>query len=129
MKFKGLFNALLLLTFTAGNAWAATSALNNNVRIFEDTIWLAVFTLMIVAGWKLQKLSSGGATFAYWLLALAGLSGWLWKGIGLFKRVIIVNEPKWLFSLTRETFEGLTGIILAIACLVLVLSISRLYRA
>ena len=41
--------------------------------------------------------------------------------------MFVVNEPAWIFSLTRETFEGLTGIILAGAFLVLVISIKRIY--
>ena len=128
MGFTKLDQILLLwLVFPASNAFAGISTVNNNFRIFEDTLWLGVFTLMIIAGLKLKKLAGGSAALAYALLAVTGLSGWLWKGIGLVKRVFVVNEPAWIFSLTRETFEGLTGIILAGAFLVLVISIKRIY--
>ena len=109
-------------------AWCATSALNNNMRVFEDTLWLTVFTLMMVAGRRLSEISSGGARIGYILLSLTGFSGWLWKGIGLVKRVTLVDEPAWLFCVARETFEGLTGVVLAIALLTLVISIRRIYR-
>lgn len=128
MRFRSTLAALLLWLTPVGAVIAATSAVNNNVRIFEDTLWLIVFTLMVVAGSKLSEISGGGTRLAYWLLSLTGISGWLWKGIGLAKRVLLLDEPAWLFSVTRETFEGLTGVVLAMAFLVLVTSLRRLYR-
>ncbi len=120
--------ALAVFVALPNGALAATSALNNNMRVLEDTLWLTVFTLMIIAGTKLSEISSGGVRSGYFLLTLAGISGWLWKGIGLVKRVMLLDEPQWLFGVARETFEGLTGILLAIALLVLVVALRRIYR-
>ncbi len=50
-------------------------------------------------------------------------------GIGLVKRTLIINEPKWFFVVARETFEGFAGIVLAISFIVLVVAISKVYRS
>lgn len=107
---------------------AAISPLNNNVRIFEDTLWLAAFTLMTFSGFLLRRVSGGLTRTGYLLLALAGFSGAAWKGIGLVKRLLLLDEPKWLFSLTRETFEGLTGLILAAAFITIAYSVIQLVK-
>ena len=120
--------AVCALLLPVPAALAATSVVNNNVRIFEDTLWLIVFTLMTVAGLLLKGVSGGSGRNGFLLLALAGVSGWLWKGIGLVKRVFVLNEPVWLFSLARETFEGLTGIILAVAFLLIVYSVVKVLQ-
>ena len=126
---KTMGASMLAVALPINQAIAATSALNNNLRIFEDTIWLITFTLMIIAGLLLRNLSGGFSSPGYILLAATGLLGWLWKGIGLVKRVFILNEPAWLFNVARETFEGLTGIVLALASILLVYSILKVYKA
>jgi hypothetical protein len=107
---------------------AATSTMNNHVRIFEDTVWCVAFTLMIVAGLCLKRLAGFQSQTGYALFALAGLCGWLWKAIGLVKRIFMVKEPVWFFDVTRETLEGLTGLILALAFIVLAISLKQVYR-
>lgn len=107
---------------------AAISPLNNNVRIFEDTLWLAAFTLMTFSGFLLRRVSGGLTRKGYLLLAMAGFSGAAWKGIGLIKRLLLLDEPKWLFSLVRETFEGLTGLILAAAFVMIAYSVIQLVK-
>lgn len=106
----------------------AASTLNNNFRILEDTLWLICFTLMIIFGLLMTKMSSGKTMAGYYVLAAAGLSGWLWKGIGLVKRVFIQKEPVWLFDIARETFEGFTGIILAIGFILIVYSMMKIFK-
>ena len=117
----------IILSVLANNAFAKTSAMNANIRLFEDTLWLVAFLLMMVAGFLLRRLSGTGGSAGYWVLGIAGLVGSAWKGIGVIKRIFVASEPKWLFDLTRETLEGLSGVILAVAFILLVLSIRRVY--
>lgn len=108
---------------------AATSAVNNNVRILEDSTWLIAFVLMIVAGLTLRESGAKDMANAYTLLAVAGLSGALWKGIGVVKRVLLVKEPAWFFDIVRETFESLTGVFIAISFLMIVIAVRKLYAS
>ena len=128
MRFQRFIMTTLAVILLADDALAATSAINNHVRIFEDTLWLITFAMMGTAGLLLRRISGAGVGFSYLLLAFTGLLGFCWKGIGLVKRVLIINEPKWFFSVTRETFEGLTGIVLAISFITLVFAIRQVYR-
>ena len=112
----------------ASQVMAATSKMNNHVRIFEDTVWCIAFTLMIVAGLCLKRLASQQSQTGYTLFAVAGLFGWLWKAIGLVKRIFMVKEPVWFYDVVRETFEGLTGLMLAVAFVVLALSLKKAYQ-
>lgn len=105
------------------SAFAALSPQNNNFRIFEDSMWLVAFTLMIVVALLMRKLSWGLGRHGYMMLAVTGVSGWCWKFIGLIKRVFVQKEPQWFFTITRESFEGATGVLLAIAFLMLAYSI------
>ncbi|MFC1665122.1 hypothetical protein ACFL17_05815 [Pseudomonadota bacterium] len=107
----------------------ATSAINNNVRILEDTIWTMTFLALIFLGLKMRSISGTKAIMGYTIFSVAGVCGLLWKAIGLAKRVFMIKEPVWFFDLTRETFEGLTGIVLAISFFILVYSLRRLFRA
>lgn len=108
--------------------YAAMSALNNNVRVFEDTLWLAAFSLMIFSGFLLSKVSGGLTKKGYILLGFAGISGAMWKGIGLVKRVLSAENPEWFFSITRESFEGLTGLVLAAAFITIAYSVIQLVK-
>ena len=117
-----------LTLLQASHALAATSKMNNHVRIFEDTVWCIAFTLMIVAGVCLKRLASRQSQKGYTLFALTGLFGWLWKAIGLVKRIFMVKEPVWFFDVTRETLEGLTGLMLAAAFIVLAISLKKAYQ-
>ena len=110
-------------------ALAATSAVNNNVRIWEDATWFLAFILMIVTGWTLRKSGGKDIANAYTILAVAGLSGALWKGIGIVKRVLLIEEPEWFFDIVRETFESLTGVFIAISFLTIVIAVRKLYAS
>lgn len=109
-------------------SYAALSPLNNNVRIFEDTLWLAAFTLMIFSGFLLRRVSGGLTSKGYLLLALAGFSGAAWKGIGLSSRLLLLDEPTWFSSLTRDTVGGVTGLILAVAFVMIAYSVIQLVK-
>ena len=124
---KLVTSALLGAGLGAMNVFAA-SALNNNVRIFEDTLWVITFLLMITLGLLMKNISHGHTKKGYIVLTIAGVSGILWKGIGLVKRVLIQKEPVWLFDVARETFEGLTGIILAVAFVLLIYSLVKIFK-
>ncbi len=128
MQYQKTTISVALFSLSAGSAQAATSVINNNFRIFEDTLWLACFTLMIFSGLLLRTVSGGLTSKGYLFLAIAAISGAMWKGIGLIKRLFELSEPRWFYTLTRETFEGLTGIILAIAFLMIVYSVLQLIK-
>lgn len=118
---------VLALGLPVNSALAALSSINNNYRIFEDTIWLFTFTLMLITGFLMKNLSHGMGKIGYYFLMFTGITGWCWKFLGLAQRVFIVKEPAWLFSIARETFEGLTGVVLAIAFLLIAFSIRQIY--
>ncbi len=128
MKSKRLVAILLSIPLASIFVLGATSALNNNIRIFEDTIWLITFILMVTLGILMRRISGGKAKTGYMLIALTGVSGLLWKGIGLIKRVFILSEPKWLLDVARETFEGLTGIILAVGFILVIYSYMKIFK-
>ena len=113
---------LLMLPLTEA---MATSKINANIRLFEDTISFIAFLLMMIAGLSLRKLNGASG---YWILALAGLTGLIWKGIGVVKRITGAKEPVWLFDGVRETAEGLSGVVLALACILLVVGLRKLYK-
>ena len=105
---------------------AATSAINANIRLFEDTIWSMTFIFMVIAGFHMKRLSTVGSG-AYSLFILAGFIGLGWKSIGLIKRIFVANEPVWFFSILREVLEGFAGVTLTIAFIMLAVSLNKLY--
>ncbi len=105
---------------------AATSAMNNNIRLVEDATWATTFTLMIIAGILMKRLATVGSA-AYGIFILAGFLGLGWKTIGLIKRIFAANDPVWFFSILRETLEGFTGVVLAIAFIMLAFSLRQLF--
>ena len=113
--------------FQIEQVFAATSTINNNMRIWEDATWLVAFVLMTSAGLIMRNSEGKNVALAYTIFAVAGLSGSLWKGIGLVKRVLDIDEPRWFFLVVRETFEGLTGVFIAIAFLLIVIAVRKLY--
>ena len=123
-----MITSVSLLFLQAAQAMAATSKMNNHFRIFEDTLWCVTFTLMVIAGLSMKRFSSRQGKVGYMMLALTGLSGWLWKSIGLVKRIFMIKEPVWFFDIVRETLEGMTGLLLALACVVLVISMKHVYN-
>jgi hypothetical protein len=104
-----------------------TEAVVTNIRIMEDTTWLLLFTVMAIAGYKYAEASFGAVRRGYIAFILAGASGLLWKGIGLFSRVFEMKEPQLLFSVGREVFEGTTGALFTGACLLLASGLHQLY--
>jgi hypothetical protein len=104
-----------------------TEAVVTNIRVMEDTTWLLVFWVMIIAGYKYAEASFGAVRRGYIALILTGASGLLWKGIGLYSRVFAVKEPELLFSVGREVFEGTTGALFTGACLLLASGLHQIY--
>ena len=131
MRDTRTIRAFLLVTVSlpASTAFAALSPVNNNIRVFEDTIWLFAFTLMLVTGLLMRNISWGLGRVGYSFLVFSALMGWCWKFLGLTKRILVAKEPVWLLNIARETFEGITGVVLAIAFVLLALSIRRLYSS
>ena len=125
MKIKNKMIATTLLLIAPLTEAMATSNINANIRLFEDTISLIAFIFMMIAGLSLRKLNG---SVGYSILAIAGLTGVIWKGIGVVKRVTGAKEPVWLFDIVRETAEGLSGVILALACIMLVMGLRKLYK-
>lgn len=111
------------------SALAARIPQANNVRIVEDTLWVATFFVMTLFALSMMKFTKGGVKglyYGYITLLVAAICGFLWKGIGLVKRVAIFSNPDWVFNLGRETFEGAAGLIFGIAFIVLLLAIRKM---
>lgn len=104
-----------------------TEAVLNNVRVMEDTTWLFVFAVMIISAYKYSEASFGSVRTGYIMFILTGLSGFLWKGIGLISRVFEIKEPELIYSVFREVFEGTTGALFTVACIVLASSLYTIY--
>jgi len=126
MRIKKLLYGLIFLIsmFTA----QAASQQGTNVRIVEDTLWVATFIVLSLFSYVFINISKGGNKglfYGYLVLLLSGISGFLWKGIGLIKRVMITSNPEWFFNIARETFEGLTGLLFAIAFLILFITLTK----
>lgn len=105
-----------------------TESIVSNVRVAEDTIWLILFTVMMLMAFKYSAASFGGVRVGYLTFIIAGLSGFFWKGIGWYSRVFDVKEPELLFGVIRELFEGTTGAIFTLACVILAGSLYSLYE-
>lgn len=121
MKLK--FLALISLLIVLANNVTAASMVNTHVRILEDVLWVVCFLVIIFFSIQSFIIATSKEKPAYILFLLTGISGLIWKSLGLLKRIFIVSEPKWLFDITRETFEGATGLIMAFAFVALVYSI------
>jgi hypothetical protein len=128
MRGKGLLLTVSLFFIFISDVLAATSQLNNGFRIFEDTLWVFVFTLMVILGILMNNLSSGKTRMGYLMLVLTGVCGWLWRSIGLVKRIFILEEPKWFFEVVREFLEGVTGVFLAVAFTLLIYSLIKIFK-
>lgn len=122
---RHLFCVLLLVSLT--NALA--SPVNSNIRLFEDTLWLSTFSMMIILSAAMLQISANLTRLGFAIMVATGISGLIWKVIGVVKRVFGIGEPKWFFELTRESFEGLTGLLLAAAFIVLAYSFIKLFQA
>lgn len=120
--------ALIVITVFTQQAWAA-SAVNENIRLFEDTVWIGSFALMFVYSLLMVSLSANTVKFGFKLLALTGLSGLSWKILGVTKRVFNLDNPEWLFLITRETLEVFTGVIIGVAFFVLSNGFVRLFNS
>lgn len=125
---KAVFGGCVALVVPIADAFAATSEMNNNVRVFEDTLWLFTFGFMVVLGLLMSRLSGGMAQKGFHVFVAAGSCGLLWKSIGLVKRITGTESPEWLYQIARETFEGLVGVLLAIAFALLITSLVRTFR-
>ena len=82
---------------------------------------------MVVFGLLMRRLSANYMQLGFTVLTLAGLSGFLWKAIGVVKRVFMLNEPAWLFELARESFEAFAGLLLGVAFLILAYAFIRVF--
>lgn len=116
----------ILLALIIMPSTLAASTQSNNVRIVEDTIWIATFFVMGVFACYMSKFTKGSNLYkGYLMLLLSSISGVMWKGIGLIKRVFIINDPAWFFTFARETFEGLTGLLFGVAFILLIWVINK----
>lgn len=104
-----------------------TDAIVNNVRVMEDTLWFIVFVLIIVVAVKYSEASFGKVRTGYLTFIATGVSGFLWKGLGLVSRLFELKEPELVFDVSREFFEGTTGALFTIACILLAQSLYTLY--
>jgi len=128
MKNIRIFIFSFLSLLVAAPVMAATKANVNTSRVFEDGVWVVVFVIIIMFSSAMYKAMEGGfnnARNGYSILLLSGITGFFWKFLGFLKRGFGLNHPEWLFELTREIFEGITGLLFAVAFIVLFISISR----
>lgn len=125
MKKLGVLVFILLVAQQA----LAASEINANIRLFEDTIWIGTFTLMLVFSLLMASFSASIINLGFKLLALTGLSGLAWKTIGVIKRVFNIDNPEWLFLITRETLEVFTGVVIGVAFLVLSFGFTQLFNS
>ncbi len=113
--------------FASANYVFAASALNVNMRIFEDTLWLGTFLLMFVMGLLMQGISGRLTRLGFRLVAVAATAGFCWKALSTLNRALLVEQPEWLVEVTRESFEAAVGIVLTVAFLVLVYAFAKLF--
>lgn len=104
-----------------------TDAILNNIRVMEDTTWFFVFTVMIIFAYKYSEASFGSVRSGYITFILTGISGFLWKGLGLVSRVFELKQPELVFEVFREFFEGTTGALFTIACIMLASALYTIY--
>lgn len=118
---------LVPLALLASSSALAASDINDNFRLFEDTSWVTTFALMVVFGLLMRRLSANYMKLGFTVLTLAGLSGFLWKAIGVVKRVFMIDQPEWLFEVARESFEAFAGLLLGVAFLILAYAFIRIF--
>jgi len=126
IKYKIL--PLLVFLVSVTPALAATKDTVNKTRIAEDAVWSIAFLLLIVLSYSSYKFMKGGmqgVSRGYMVLCVAGVTGFLWKFIGLIKRAGGYKKPEWFFDVVREGFESATGLILGIGFIILFFVIKK----
>ena len=105
----------------------AASVLNVNMRIFEDTLWLGTFLLMLVLGLLMRGISGSLTRLGFSFVALAAAAGFSWKALSTLNRALLIENPEWLVGVVRESLEAAIGVLLTVAFLILVYAFSRLF--
>lgn len=108
---------------------APKAAQIGNMRIVEDTLWIPAFIVMVIFAYALMKLMKGGNALAYYgytILLVSGITGFSWKAIGWYSRVAAQSKPEWFYSTVREGLESFTGLLLAVAFLLLLIGANKM---
>lgn len=106
----------------------ATSTLNKNIRIFEDTIWLGTYALMIVCGVLMMRMSAKMTRNGFIAMVVTGCLGMTWKILNTLKGVMLQSQPEWLFTVVRESVESLAAIMIGVTFILLAYSFIRLFN-
>lgn len=126
-KLVPVYSLLLLLVASPVSAETTKETLKNT-RIFEDGIFMVVFIVLGLFSLAMIKATKGGlknVSFGYSVLLISSIAGFFWKLLGFLNRAFNMKEPKWLFDIARESLEGATGLIFAVAFMILFFAITR----
>lgn len=105
-----------------------TEEIVKNIRIVEDSLWIAAFIMMGIVGLRYSEASFGTVRNGYLALIATAFIGIGWKGISLFSRMTGIKEPEILFDFTKEIFEACVGAVFIVGCVLLVKGLAAVYN-